>query len=99
MGGFETIIIRDAALFSTPRNSELLHEAADEEEEEAAGAGVKGGGRGGAVEDPPTGTKSPGWVPLAHAKGRQDSGVGGSGGGRGGRRCSQSRSVHVKESG
>lgn len=28
----------------------------------------------GAIEDPPTGTMSPGWVPLAHAKGRQETG-------------------------
>lgn len=31
----------------------------------------------GAIEDPPTGTMSPGWVPLAHAKGRQETGAGG----------------------
>lgn len=37
-----------------------------------------GGGRGrgkGASENPPTGTMSPGWVPLAHAKGRQETGA------------------------
>nr|XP_034370341.1 basic proline-rich protein-like [Arvicanthis niloticus] len=33
--------------------------------------------RKGAIEDPPTGTMSPGWVPLAHAKGRQETGAGG----------------------
>lgn len=39
-----------------------------------------GEGGAGAVEDPPTGTVSPGWAPLAHAKGRPEAGGGGPGG-------------------
>lgn len=29
------------------------------------------------MDNPPTGTMSPGWIPLAHAKGQQETGVGG----------------------
>lgn len=48
------------------------------------GHGAKGFGRKrtrtgkGEIENPPTGTMSPGWVPLAHAKG--PAGDGGAGG-------------------